>query len=252
MEMEPENPLVITLNKILLTFQFKQFSIRQDKTAMKVGTDGVLLGAWTPLEPHCNRILDIGAGTGLIALMLAQRSTAETIDAIEIEPMAHEQCIENFEASPWGDRLFCYHADLVELIEEPEELYDLIVSNPPFHNTDITGEKTSRTTARQTEDLPFETLLYGAKTLLSPQGTFCCILPFIEETSFINLAKQFGLYPFKITRVKGNPKAPYKRSLLAFQFRRNPLIEEELIIEQERHQYTEAYVALSKEFYLKM
>ncbi len=165
-------------------FQFKQFSVAQDKTAMKIGTDGVLLGAWTPLDHHPNSILDIGAGTGVIALMLAQRSNAETIDAIEIEPNAHEQCVENFESSPWGDRLFCYHADLVELIQEPEEHYDLIVSNPPFHNTDIVGDKTSRTTARHTEDLPFQVLLLGAKTLLSTNGVFCCIIPFIEETSF--------------------------------------------------------------------
>lgn len=233
-------------------FQFKQFSVAQDKTAMKIGTDGVLLGAWTPLDHHPNSILDIGAGTGVIALMLAQRSNAETIDAIEIEPNAHEQCVENFEASPWGDRLFCYHADLVELIQEPDERYDLIVSNPPFHNTDIVGDKTSRTTARQTEDLPFEVLLLGAKTLLSTNGVFCCIIPFIEETSFIDLASNLGLFPFKITRVKGNPNAPIKRSLVAFSFTEKEIISDELIIEENRHQYTNDYMELTKAFYLKM
>lgn len=233
-------------------FQFKQFSVAQDKTAMKIGTDGVLLGAWTTIDHHPNSILDIGAGTGVIALMLAQRSNAETIDAIEIEPNAHEQCVENFESSPWGDRLFCYHADLVELIQEPEEHYDLIVSNPPFHNTDIVGDKTSRTTARQTEDLPFQVLLLGAKTLLSTNGVFCCIIPFIEETSFIDLASNLGLFPFKITRVKGNPNAPIKRSLVAFSFTEKEILYDELIIEVKRHQYTKEYIELTKAFYLKM
>ncbi len=233
-------------------FQFKQFSVAQDKTAMKIGTDGVLLGAWTPLDHHPNSILDIGAGTGVIALMLAQRSNAETIDAIEIEPNAHAQCVENFESSPWGDRLFCYHADLVELIQELEEHYDLIVSNPPFHNTDIVGDNTSRTTARQTEDLPFEVLLIGAKTLLSTKGIFCCIIPFIEETTFLNLASNLGLYPFKITRVKGNLNAPIKRSLVAFSLTRKEILSDELIIEVNRNQYTSDYIELTKAFYIKM
>ncbi len=235
-----------------MEFKFKQFTVQQKKTAMKVGTDGVLLGAWTPMDNHPKSILDIGAGTGIIALMLAQRSTANTIDAIEIEPLAYEECVENFENSPWGDRLYCYHADLVELIEEPDELYDLIVSNPPFHNTDIVGDKTSRTTARQTEDLPFETLLYGVKNLLSPNGIFSCIVPIVEEQHFIELAKQIHLYPFKQTHVKGNPTTPHKRSLLAFRGVQKELELDELIIEQKRHQYTEDYIALTKEFYLKM
>lgn len=235
-----------------MEFKLKQFQVKQDKTAMKVGTDGVLLGAWTPLDLNPVNILDIGAGTGIISLMLAQRSTAESIDAIEIEPLAYEECVENFENSPWGDRLYCYHADLVELIQEPDEPYDLIVSNPPFYNTDIVGEKTSRTTARQTETLPFETLLYGARTLLAPQGIFCCIIPYTEEEKFVALAHSFDLFPFKITRVKGNPGAPFKRCLIAFSLKKREVNYSELIIEKERHQYTDAYKALTKEFYLKM
>ena len=103
-------------------FKFKQFSVEQDKSAMKVGTDGVLLGAWTPLINNPYNILDIGAGTGLISLMLAQRSYAEQIDAIEIEENAFEECVDNFENSPWGDRLFCYHAGLDEFVEELQEI----------------------------------------------------------------------------------------------------------------------------------
>ncbi len=111
-------------------FQFKQFTIQQDRCAMKVGTDGVLLGSWTPINNNTISILDIGSGTGIIALMLAQRSNAEQIDALEIDEEAYEQAVDNFENSPWSDRLFCFHAGLDEFIEEPEDEYDLIISNP--------------------------------------------------------------------------------------------------------------------------
>ncbi len=115
-------------------FKFKQFTVQQDRSAMKIGTDGVLLGAWTNIDHFPETILDIGAGTGVISLMLAQRSEAIQIDAIEIEENAYEQTVENFEASNWGDRLFCYHAGFDEFVEEmqDEEQYDLIISNPPF------------------------------------------------------------------------------------------------------------------------
>lgn len=113
-------------------FQFKQFTINQDRCAMKIGTDAVLLGAWAPIEHQPLSILDIGAGTGVLSLMLAQRCDAMTIDAIEIDDNAYEQCVENFENSPWSDLLFCYHASLEEFTEEIEETFDLIVCNPPF------------------------------------------------------------------------------------------------------------------------
>ena len=113
-------------------FKFKQFSVNQDRCAMKIGTDGVLLGAWTNIENNPESILDIGAGTGVISLMLAQRCFAEVMDAIEIDADAYEQCVENFELSPWGDRLYCYHAGLDEFVDEIEDQYELIVCNPPF------------------------------------------------------------------------------------------------------------------------
>ena len=114
-------------------FYFKKFSISQDRCAMKVGTDSVLLGAWSSLNHSPKTILDIGSGTGILALILAQRSFAEIIDAIEIEAEAYEQCVHNFESSNWADRLFCYHASLEEFIVEIDESYDLIISNPPFY-----------------------------------------------------------------------------------------------------------------------
>ena len=117
-------------------FKFKQFKVSQNKCAMKIGTDGVLLGAWSSIENNPFSILDIGAGTGIISLMLAQRCNAELIDAIEIDDSAYEECVENFEQSPWGDRLFCYHASLEEFVNEIEDKYDLIISNPPFYSED--------------------------------------------------------------------------------------------------------------------
>ena len=147
-------------------FKFKQFTINQDRCAMKIGTDGVLLGAWTSIETNPFSILDIGAGTGIIALMLSQRSNAENIEAIEIDANAYEQCVENFEASPWADRLFCYHAGLDELVEEIDEQYDLIVSNPPFFSEEVSSGNDARDKARQNQSLPFDELLNGVSKLL--------------------------------------------------------------------------------------
>ena len=234
-------------------FQFKQFAIKQDRCAMKIGTDGVLLGAWAPIDNHPFSILDIGTGTGIIALMLAQRSAAQQIDALEIDEAAYEQATDNFENSPWNDRLFCFHAGLDEFIEEPEEEYDLIVSNPPFYSEDYKTENESRDLARFQDAMPFEQLLEAADLLLSEHGIFTVIIPFKEEENFIALANEFELYPLKITRVKGTPTTEIKRSLLAFS--RNETTDlpiDELVIETARHVYTQEYIGLTKDFYLKM
>jgi tRNA1Val (adenine37-N6)-methyltransferase len=234
-------------------FQFKQFSLEQDRCAMKIGTDGVLLGAWTPLENNPFSILDIGTGTGVIALMLAQRSHAEQIDALEIDEDAYEQSVDNFENSPWSDRLFCFHAGLDEFVEEPEDEYDLIVSNPPFYAEDYKTECNQRDMARFQDAMPFEELIEAAAMFLSENGIFTVIIPFKEEGNFLALAKECELYPLKITRVKGTPTTEIKRSLLAFSRNENldfPV--DELIIETARHQYTKEYTELTREFYLKM
>ncbi|TRX21335.1 tRNA1(Val) (adenine(37)-N6)-methyltransferase [Flavobacterium franklandianum] len=234
-------------------FQFKQFCIEQDRTAMKIGTDGVLLGAWTPIENNPYSILDIGTGTGIIALMLAQRSTAEQIDALEIEEDAYEQATDNFENSPWNDRLFCFHAGLDEFVEEPEDEYDLIVSNPPFYSEDYKSDNEQRDLARFQDAMPFEDLIEAAALLLSENGIFSVIIPFKEEENFLALANEYELYPIKITRVKGTPITEIKRSLLAFgRNKKLNLTIDELIIETARHIYTPEYIVLTKDFYLKM
>lgn len=233
-------------------FNFKKFHVNQDRCAMKIGTDGVLIGAWTPLINNPFNVLDIGAGTGILSLMLAQRSNAEQIDAIEIDEDAYEQCVENFEASPWGDKLFCFHAGLDEFVDEPEDEYDLIISNPPFYTDDYKSDNTSRDLARFEDALPFEELIEAAALLLSDNGIFSVIIPFKEEERFVAMCKELDLFPLKITHVKGTPTSEIKRSLLAFcRMEQTPLIDE-LVIEVSRHNYTLEYIDLTKEFYLKM
>ncbi|MFH6767717.1 methyltransferase [Gaetbulibacter aquiaggeris] len=219
---------------------------------MKIGTDAVLLGAWTSLQNKPSSILDIGAGTGVLALILAQRSKAELIDAIEIDDDAYEQCVENFENAPWSDRLFCYHASLDEFSDEIEETYDLIISNPPFYSENYKTSSNQRDTARFSEALPFDQLLKSVSKLLSENGSFSVIIPFKEEQSFIVLASNFNLFPSKICHVKGHPNSEIKRSLLEFSFSESNVQIEDLIIETERHQYTQKYMNLTKDFYLKM
>lgn len=252
-------------------FQFKQFTVAQDRCAAKIGTDGVLLGAWASLDRQPNSILDIGTGTGIIALMLAQRSFAETIDALELDDDAYEQATENFENSDWGDRLFCYHAHLYEFATEIDDTYDLIISNPPFYETSSLsqGEKPmsdARKKARFEEAMPFELLVGAVAKLLSDTGIFNIIIPHHREAAFIDLASQAHLFPTRVTHVKGTTDSPIKRSLIAFQrldqiphdveegyirFRES-VLPQELIIEQGRHEYTDSYKELVKDFYLKM
>jgi tRNA1Val (adenine37-N6)-methyltransferase len=220
---------------------------------MKIGTDGVLLGAWCPIENNPLSILDVGSGTGILSLMLAQRCNAEQIDAVEIDEDAFEQCVDNFENSPWGDRLFCYHAGLDEFVEEPDEEYDLILSNPPFYSENYKSDNSQRDLARFQDALPFEDLIEAADLLLSENGIFAVIIPFKEEKKFIDLCAEVELFPIKVTRVKGTPTTEIKRSLLAFKrYELSTLTSDELIVETSRHEYTLEYIELTKAFYLKM
>ena len=233
-------------------FQFKQFSVAQDRCEMKVGTDAVLLGAWSALDHMPNTILDIGSGTGILALIMAQRSTAELIDALEIDSDAYEQCVHNFETSDWGDRLFCYHASLDEFVGEIEDTYDLIISNPPFYTDHFKSRNEARNKARFEDALPFEELLTSVSKLLSVTGQLNVIIPFSEEINFISLAENVDLYPIKILRVRGQEESPVKRSLISFTFQENKIEVSELTIEITRHHYTHDYINLTKDFYLKL
>lgn len=236
-------------------FRFKEFTVHQDKTAMKVGTDGVLLGAWCSLDTYPDSILDIGSGTGLISLMMAQRCDAMTIDAVEIDENAYEQTVENFEQSDWGDRLFCYHTSFQDFVKEmmgEDEKYDFIISNPPFYTDGYKTKDESRNSARFTSSLSFKELIFGSSNLLSEDGKLAMIVPYKEEEHIISLALEINLFPSRICRVKGTITSEIKRSLIEFSFEEKEVNQEELVVEISRHVYTEKYKELTKDFYFKM
>lgn len=215
---------------------------------MKIGTDGVLLGAWATAE-NPQKILDIGIGTGLILLMLAQRFPKAQLTGIEIDKNAFEESKFNIYQSKFQNRCEVFHSSLQEF--NSVEKFDLIVSNPPFFDW-THKEDSSRNTARQHADLNFEELIFHAKKLLSSNGKMAVIIPFESENEFIQLASNFNLFPNKIMRVKGNENTPIKRSLLLFSRDNSKVETDELIIEISRNVYTEDYISLTKDFYLKM
>lgn len=233
-------------------FTFKKFKINQSQCAMKIGTDSVLLGSWVKITDDINTVLDIGAGTGVLSLMVAQRSSAEVIDAVEIENNAYEQCVANFENSDWGDRLFCYHASFYEFYEEIEDTYDLIVSNPPFYENNGEINNSEREIARFNNALPYEELIYGVSKLLSKYGRFNLVIPYEQRSKLNSISKNYGLYPQRILNIKGSPESPFKRCLIEYQFKQKALEEKNLIIEVSRHNYTSEYKELTKNFYLNM
>ncbi len=234
-------------------FQFKQFAVAQDQCAAKIGTDGVLLGAWVSLIHKPYSILDIGTGTGIIALQLSQRSQSEVIDAVELDPNAFEQATINFENSPWNDRLFCYHANISDFASEMEDTYELIVTNPPYYEPTQKSNDAARDLARFEDALPFTLLLDCTKNLLDESGQFATIIPYSREDEFLSLAAEVDLFPNAITRVRGMENTPIKRSLMQFSRKQHPTLEiQELVIEKSRHVYTVAYQSLVKNFYLKM
>lgn len=235
-------------------FQFKQFTVFHDLCAMKVGTDGVLLGSWCNCTDK-KRILDVGAGTGLISLMTAQRNTQARIDAVEIDADAARQATVNFEKSPWGDRLTLIPSDFVELANSLEEKYDLIVSNPPYFENSLKTECAKRATARHTDSLSFDDLIASCAKLLAADGILSLIYPIEADVRIRQLTEAQGMRCVRRVEVKGNPEAAPKRVLAEYTFATNcedACIEEQLTIEQARHQYTEQYISLTKDFYLKM
>lgn len=229
-------------------FKFKKFSVRHRDSAMKVGVDGVLLGAWSAAE-NPKRILDIGSGTGLIALMLAQRFETAEITAVEINRSAFEESEFNFRNSPFSDRMKAVNLPIQEF--EDENKFDLIVSNPPYFEPNH-NDGTDRSLARQKAELSFEELCKSVERLTDTTGNFGLILPYLSEDEFISIASKNQLFPKKITRVKGNPQAEVKRSLILFSGTKSDIEFDELTIEKSRNVYTEEYVGLTKEFYLKM
>lgn len=186
---------------------------------MKVGTDGVLLGAWATVSPEDRRALDVGTGTGLIALMLAQRSAASGMNilGIDIDAAAAGEAAANFAASPWADRLTAFPASLHAFVAKWEQnIFDLIVSNPPFFAADVAAPDARRSAARQCGSLPPSELLAAARLLLSPSGRLAVIYPPEEAAAFCLEAESAGLYLSRQTRVITTPGQPPKRLLMEF------------------------------------
>jgi tRNA1Val (adenine37-N6)-methyltransferase len=231
-------------------FHFKQFSVRHDRSGMKVGTDGTLLGAWTEVT-EANRILDIGTGTGLIALMLAQRTQPHVkIEAIEIDAHACEDAVENFSASSWSDRIVLHSTSLQQF--SATNKFDLIVSNPPFFQNSYKPATEKRTTARHTESLTFQELLTAAQNLLTEIGTLNIILPPTEGLQFISLAESFGFYPSRKWTFRTRPEKPIERLLLEFSRNQSAPEENEILLYSSDEHWSEAYQSLTRDFYLKL
>ena len=231
------------------TFTFKEFTIQQEQSAMKVGTDSILLGCWVEIA-ETDSILDIGAGTGILALMLAQRSNAMIIDAVEIDALAHEEAVTNFENSPWADRLFCYHSSIREFAAEVGDKYDLIISNPPYFNPDDIQSVTQKNIARQTHLLNHITLLRTTKELLSEAGTCAFVIPYEMETFFVDLAKNMGLFVYRILHTKDTKTADHKRSLLQFKLQETSYEISELKLKNLDKTYSDEFITLTADFYL--
>jgi tRNA1Val (adenine37-N6)-methyltransferase len=230
-------------------FHFKKFDIYQDNSAMKVGTDAVLLGAWINVKAAKN-ILDVGSGTGLIALMLAQRNTTALIDAVEIDKDAAEQTRYNFEISPWKNRLFVTRSDFLQFQKDIK--YDLIVSNPPYFDENFHSKNHQRDLARHSRNLNLNDFIKKSVSMLQPNGRIGLILPLKKEKELQEILFYNKLYINKITYVKGNLSAPVKRFLCEISFEKHSFSTDILSIELSRHRYTPEYIALTKAFYLKM
>ncbi|MCK8134806.1 tRNA1(Val) (adenine(37)-N6)-methyltransferase [Pseudoalteromonas sp. 2CM28B] len=229
-------------------FTFKQFKVEHDSCAMKVSTDGILLGAWAYLK-GANTLLDIGTGTGLLALMCKQRQPALSITAVEIDEAAYKQAQQNIASSPWPN-ITVKHTTIQAF--EQAAPFDVVISNPPYFNRSLKGLSDARNTARHTDGLSFDELIHAYMRLSHEHSCFNVILPTTEVGLFIDLAKQSGLYLNAHCQIKTTPSKAFSRSLMRFSLV-NTLPElTSLCIKDENNRYSDDYIALCKAFYLKM
>ena len=232
------------------SFTFKQFAIRQDKTAMKAGTDGVLLGAWCDLD-GATQILDIGTGTGLIALMCAQRAKDAKITAIEIDQDAYNQAVENVNESRFKNQITVINADFRDYCNDNHLTFSHIISNPPFFTETTGSPDKKRMLARQAESLPFDVLIKGVAKLLMPGGKFSVVIPWGEKLDFVRLCALNGLHLCRKTAVISREGREPIRALLTFANIILPLNQNFLTIRDRDGNYTMPYKCLTGDFYLK-
>jgi tRNA1Val (adenine37-N6)-methyltransferase len=230
-------------------FKFKQFKIHQHKCAMKVCTDACLFGALVAeLNLEKKQVLDTGTGTGLLSLMLAQKSNSIQIDAVEIEAAAAEQALENITASPWSANINVHHADILQF--KPGKNYNLIISNPPFFEDDLHSPDATKNKAKHSTTLKLDELLHFVDENLDSKGTFAVLLPYARVQAFTDAASETGLLLNRQVLVKQTMKHKFFRGILFFGRKEKEAQYEELIIKELDHSYTAAFTNLLKDYYL--
>ncbi len=230
-------------------FKFKQFAIHQDRCAMKVSTDAAVLGALADQQSPKN-ILDIGAGTGVIALMMAQRFPKANIQAIEIDDLAYHQALENIEESPWEKRIQLDHLAFQDFIAQSPKQFDLIVSNPPYFPKHHKSTNAQRNLALHNDELPFGDLIKGVNKILKKEGQFWVILPPQQMKELEKIAKFFQLFPCQTIALKDRPDTKVLRLVQSFSFQDKPLDSQTLCIRNKDFSFSEDYRNLLKDFLL--
>ena len=247
-------------------FRFKKFEVVNERSAMKVNTDGVLLGAAMTISPSDRTMLDVGTGTGTIALMAAQRLSSAIlnsssvilnevknprIDAIDIDEASASEASANFINSPWNSILRAHHLSLEEFAASAETVYDLIFSNPPYFEDSLTAPDERKSTARHTSDgLSYRDIFEFAKDRLSENGRVSLVLPADQEAALTRYARMCGLYLFRILRVRTVPRKAPSRIIAEFSITRCAELSEELLTIQDEGKYTQEYLSLTGDFYL--
>lgn len=233
-------------------FRFKGFTVYQDKSGMKVCTDSCIFAAWTAHEIERKKIsvksiLDIGTGTGLLSLMLAQKTHAY-ISAVEIDINSFEQADENFKRSPWKNRLSIFHTDIKSW--HTQHQYDLIICNPPFYENDLVPGDSGKNISKHSAALNFEELIIVVKKLVKDDGAFAILLPVSRAKSFEMLAFNHSLFPEEKLEVKQTPSHNYFRTMFFFRTHKCKLSINHLSIKNDEDQYTQEFISLLKDYYL--
>lgn len=231
-------------------FQFKQFQIKDNNCAMKTGTDAVLIGAWADCN-NAKKILDIGTGSGIIALMLAQKCNA-LINAIDIDEESIKNTVENIYNSKWPNQIIAQNISLQNFLKNNTESYSHIVCNPPYFNNSLKNPDARKKLVRHTDSLSFDELINGVNTLLDKNGSFFLILPTNESLDFIQKALISSLYCNEKLNIKPKPGKAIKRLMMKFEKQNKKQIINELIIRNEDNSYTSEYIEFTKDYYLDL
>ena len=230
-------------------FQFKEFKIKQDKCAMKVCTDSCIMGASIVFKEHYKKILDIGAGTGLLSLMMAQKCSYVNIDAVEIDQNSANQCYDNFTFSPWKDRLAIFNDSIQNYSKNNFNKYDLIVCNPPFYTNNLKSNSKEFNTACHNDSLNVEELMISCVTLMKPLSDLLIMLPFYESSQLEIIAGNMGMHKNYSITIKNQLGNKILRNINSFNFFKNEIQSLEIIIKNNDFQYTHQFEELLKPFY---